>query len=116
MGRTPLQLVSNKSCFGHTEGAAGLAGLLLAAAGLGAAGAPPIMHLRNCNPHLATALDSWRSQSGLTAALPLQFTGQHSLTLSCPPSMVFVFVSVCSELTSQTPRPCLSFVFSDLIW
>ena len=30
--RVPLALLSNKSCFGHTEGAAGLTGFLLAAA------------------------------------------------------------------------------------
>jgi 3-oxoacyl-(acyl-carrier-protein) synthase len=30
--RAPLALLSNKSCFGHTEGAAGLTGFLLAAA------------------------------------------------------------------------------------
>lgn len=52
----PLRLMSNKACYGHTEGAAGLSGLLLAAGALGSQSAAPIMHLRACNPHVALAL------------------------------------------------------------
>ena len=43
---------------GHTEGAAGVAGLLAAAAHLMSAAAPPVKHLRNLNPFVASALEA----------------------------------------------------------
>lgn len=54
----PLSLVSNKACYGHTEGTAGLTGLLLAASTLRHAALAPIMHLREVNPHVAATLNS----------------------------------------------------------
>ena len=48
------------------------AGLLLAAGALTAASAPPVMHLRTPNVHVAAALDDWRRSSGAPAALPQQ--------------------------------------------
>ena len=44
-GPQPAVLLSNKACFGHTEGAAGLTGLLLAVAAASAQSAAPICHL-----------------------------------------------------------------------
>ena len=67
----PLSLMSNKACFGHTEGAAGLSGLLLAVGALGARAEAPIMHLRQCNPHVAGALLGIARH----AHLPLQVSG-----------------------------------------
>jgi len=47
-----------KAHYGHTEGAAGVAGLLAAAGHLASAAAPPVKHLRNLNPFVASALES----------------------------------------------------------
>ena len=74
-----LQVISNKSCYGHTEGAAGLTGVLLALCASSKIGVPPVMHLRSWNPHVAAALDTWRSQSKLTAAVPTQAAGDNLL-------------------------------------
>ncbi len=72
----PLELVSNKSCFGHTEGAAGLTGLLLAVGCLQDCSRPPIMHLRGMNPHVGAALVDWHRQMGLEAVIPRQAHGE----------------------------------------
>ena len=72
----PLKLVSNKSCFGHTEGAAGAAGLLLAAASISDSLAPPSMHLINLNPYVSAAFDGWRAQKLLHSAVPRQKQGK----------------------------------------
>lgn len=53
-----VALLSNKSCYGHTEGTAGIASLLLAMAALDFQTAPQIMHLRSINPYVSAALDS----------------------------------------------------------
>ena len=79
--QTPMGIVSNKSCFGHTEGAAGLTGMLLAVESCAARAMAPVMHLRNCNPHVATALESWQAKSMFTASVPLQATGETSSLL-----------------------------------
>jgi acyl transferase domain-containing protein len=67
----PAALLSNKSCFGHTEGAAGLTGLLLAAMAAAHA-APPVRHLRVVNPYVEAALGDWRARGGRAPALPRQ--------------------------------------------
>ena len=79
----PLELVSNKSCFGHTEGAAGLTGLLLAVGCLQDASRPPIMHLGNPNPHVGAAFADWQRQLGLTAAVPRQTHGDYPAWFHC---------------------------------
>ena len=71
----PLELVSNKSCFGHTEGAAGLTGLLLAVRCLQDSSRPAIMHMRGMNPHVGAALADWQRQMGLDAVIPRQSHG-----------------------------------------
>lgn len=50
--RSDVPLLSNKSCYGHTEGTAGLSGLLLSISSLSQSIAPPVINLRNLNPHL----------------------------------------------------------------
>jgi acyl transferase domain-containing protein len=47
-----LTLGSNKACYGHTEGTAGITGALLAVCALGQAAAAPVVNLRNMNPTL----------------------------------------------------------------
>ena len=63
-----VALGSSKSCYGHTEGTAGLTGTLLAAAGMQHQLLPPIVNLRELNPYVSAALADWRSRHGLAAA------------------------------------------------
>lgn len=56
MQESVIALLSNKSCYGHTEGTAGITGLLLAIMSLSQHAAPEVMHLRNLNPYVAAAL------------------------------------------------------------
>ena len=67
---TVRTLVSNKSCYGHTEGAAGLTGLLLSACLVEKCSAPGIMHLRNVNPYVQAALSDWNSRGRSVAFVP----------------------------------------------
>ena len=73
--KAPLALASNKSCFGHTEGAAGLTGLLLAASAAAQHAAPAIMHLRGMNPYVQAALGDWEAASNRALLLPRQLAG-----------------------------------------
>ena len=68
----PLTLASNKACYGHTEGAAGLTGLLLAACMAGQQAAPAIMHLRNTNPYVEAALADWSGRGSKPLHVPRQ--------------------------------------------
>ena len=68
----PVMLGSIKSCYGHTEGAAGLTGLLLAANAAHARAAAPVMHLRSINPYVAAALGDWTKADPAAAAVPRQ--------------------------------------------
>lgn len=70
--RRVLALGSNKSCYGHTEGAAGLTGLLLALNSQQRQALAPIVGLREVNPYVASAVDDSRSRHALAAALPRQ--------------------------------------------
>jgi 3-oxoacyl-(acyl-carrier-protein) synthase/acyl carrier protein len=63
-GHSGVAVISNKSCFGHTEGAAGLTGLLAAMGSLRQAMVPGIMHLREINPYVTSALGDWTRQRG----------------------------------------------------
>ena len=56
---------SAKSCLGHTEGAAGVTGALLAICYLAHSAIPPVMHLRNVNSHIQISLAQWPAQLGL---------------------------------------------------
>jgi acyl transferase domain-containing protein len=70
--RQPVALASVKACFGHTEGAAGLTGALLALQALNAAAAPAVMHLRTPNAYVEAALGDWGRQHALHAHVPRQ--------------------------------------------
>jgi hypothetical protein len=67
----PMALVSNKSCYGHTEGTAGLTGLFMAASTLRQGAMPPIMHLRKVNPYVEAALGDWGKGRGRGNAVTL---------------------------------------------
>ena len=67
-----VSLGSVKACFGHTEGAAGLTGLLAALQPLALRARPAIMHLRSLNPYVSAALGEWGVRHARTAALPRQ--------------------------------------------
>ena len=97
----PLELVSNKSCFGHTEGAAGLTGLLLAVGSLQDARRPPIMHLSNPNPHVGAAFADWQRQLGLNATVPRQAHGD------CPAPLLFCCESNLLAQTARARRFCI---------
>ena len=64
-----VALASVKSCYGHTEGTAGITGLLLAAAAAQQQVLPPVVNLRAMNPYVAAALGSFGSSS---VAIPRQ--------------------------------------------
>lgn len=63
-----LALGSSKSCYGHTEGTAGLSGALLAATGLQQQVLLPMVNLREVNPYVGAALAEWRGRHGMAAA------------------------------------------------
>ena len=52
----PSGLLAVKSCYGHTEGAAGLTGLLMTAMALHHRAWPGLSHCRTLNPHVSSAL------------------------------------------------------------
>ncbi len=68
----PVVLASVKSCYGHTEGAAGLTGLLLATMAATQQRSTPVMHLRSTNPYVEAALADWRKSGPWAAAIPRQ--------------------------------------------
>ena len=72
--RPPVTLASVKACYGHTEGAAGITGVLLAAQALHIRASPPIMHLRTVNPFVEAAFSDWSrsGSSGSSAPRTLQ--------------------------------------------
>ncbi|CAL8465609.1 g5145 [Coccomyxa elongata] len=67
-----LTLGSNKACYGHTEGTAGITGALLAITALRQAAAAPIVNLRSVNPYVTAALSDWRSLRRIAAHAPRQ--------------------------------------------
>ena len=75
--------VSNQACYGHTEGAAGLAGAMTAAALCCDASAPPVTTLRHLNPYMAAAASDWQARQGLQAELPRQAASGPALVRHC---------------------------------
>ena len=73
-----------QACFGHTEGAAGLAGALTAAALCSSTAAPPTASLRGLNPFVAAATADWRARQGMSAALPRCKMPAPALVCRCP--------------------------------
>lgn len=97
----PVVLSSIKACYGHTEGAAGLTGLLLAAHCSVQVCSPPVMHLRNNNTYVEAALRDWTRNSRLCAAIPRQqqtalFAAQLAGTSSFGMSGVNAHVIMCA--------------------
>ena len=64
----PLTLAAPKASVGHTEGAAGVVGLLAALLTLEQSGALPNPHARTLNPHVGAALTEWGVQRGAACA------------------------------------------------
>ena len=109
-----VTLGSVKSCYGHTEGTAGLTGALLAVQSLSkqvtaqqlfidlacpgppcgrhadllefalVQGVAPIMHLRYMNSYVASALGDWSKAHRRTAHIPLQAGPQPAPDLNQP--------------------------------
>ena len=52
-----------QACYGHTEGTAGITGLLLAASALQKIASVPIVNLRNINPYVAAAIGHMKHMS-----------------------------------------------------
>ncbi|KAK9829172.1 hypothetical protein WJX72_004291 [[Myrmecia] bisecta] len=67
-----LAIGSSKACFGHTEGTAGVTGVLLAVKTLQQASAAPILHLRNVNPYVEAAVTDWQSKHRLSGIIVRQ--------------------------------------------
>lgn len=63
-GGSKLSLASVKSCYGHTEGTAGITGLLLALGASQQRLLPPVVSLRGMNPYVAAALGGFSSSGG----------------------------------------------------
>ena len=61
-----------QACFGHTEGAAGLTGVLAALHVAAAHAAPAVNCLRTVNAHVCAALDGWSRAVAAAPALPRQ--------------------------------------------
>ena len=59
-----------KACFGHSEGAAGIHGALLALLAVARRAAPPVMHARSLNPYVDAAVADWRQLHGVIAVVP----------------------------------------------
>lgn len=84
-GRDSLAVVglgSSKSCYGHTEGTAGLSGALLAVACLQQHLLPPVINLRSVNPYVGAAISEWQSKHSLAAAPGRQLGAAASQTAS----------------------------------
>lgn len=56
----PVALASVKSCYGHTEGTAGITGMLLALGMVHYAQLAPVLCLRTVNPYVASALPEYQ--------------------------------------------------------
>lgn len=76
---SPIAFTSVKSCYGHTEGAAGLAGALLAMVSAREAFMPGIIGLRELNPYVAQAVEG---SNGFKAVLPRQVAAASDLLSS----------------------------------
>ncbi|KAK9866518.1 hypothetical protein WJX84_000275 [Apatococcus fuscideae] len=63
-GPHSLTLSSNKACYGHTEGTAGITGALLALTSLQQHTCTPILNLRILNPYVEAAFSDWASREG----------------------------------------------------
>ena len=60
-----------QACYGHTEGAAGVTGILMAVCSLQQSIAPGVMGLRSINPYVGAALQEWPAPHDGAANSPL---------------------------------------------
>lgn len=67
-----------QSCYGHTEGTAGISGALLALHTLTQGACPPVVNLRNINPYVEAALSDWSAKGSTRICVPRQFAPQAS--------------------------------------
>ena len=74
---------TKQACYGHTEGAAGLAGAMTAAAFCCSALAPPLTTLRHLNPYMAAAASDWRARQGMQAEVLRQIAACPALVRLC---------------------------------
>ena len=58
-GNKNISLIASKSCTGHTEGSAGLGGLLFALYPILNGSQPPILHLRILNKFITRSIENW---------------------------------------------------------
>lgn len=65
-------LVSSKACFGHTEGTAGITGLLLSISVMQQGATPPVANLRSINPYVEAAMGSEADKQSTRAMLALR--------------------------------------------
>ncbi len=68
-----------QACFGHTEGAAGVTGMLMAMGCVADGQVPGIMCLRSINPYVSAAVSDWAATAGVA---PLA-TRQTAAGVSC---------------------------------
>ena len=61
---------SVKACYGHTEGAAGIHGAMLAVLAVQGRGVPSVMHSRQLNPYVDAAVGDWQAASNVTGIIP----------------------------------------------
>jgi hypothetical protein len=78
-----LTLASIKSCYGHTEGAAGITGLFMVAQITSRHCVSPSMHLNSVNAYIEAALTDWQMNGQLAASMPRQRrAAQHGATIA----------------------------------
>ena len=75
---------STKACYNHTEGTAGLHGVLLAMHALQQGILPPVQHARELNPYVAAALSDWRKGSHLASIISRVRAAQQSQSQPAP--------------------------------
>ena len=87
-----LTVGSVKSVYGHTEGVAGLTGVLMAAATLLHAAATPVVNLGTLNPYVTSALEGWKTvASSIAAVVPRQYAPAPDL------QQAYVAAGVCAD-------------------
>ncbi|KAK9803996.1 hypothetical protein WJX72_011444 [[Myrmecia] bisecta] len=112
-----LTLGSVKACFGHTEGAAGIHGAMLAILAVQSAIAPPVMHSRSLNSYVSAALADWHKSCNLTAAIPKEASGlSHTTRTLSAGASSFGMSGVNAHGIFSTPPTPLKCIGKELLW
>ncbi len=90
---------SVKACYGHTEGAAGIHGAMLAVLAVQARGVPSVMHSRQLNPYVDAALGDWQAASNVTGVIPRVPYPNHPTHSAAPLKTQCVIISQASHST-----------------